>query len=132
MPPTPTEIAEYLGIDRDEVVEAIVASSGYSTLSTDTSSGADDDYKSIANTLGADDRNLDKILDVETVRPLLAALPEREQVVLRLRFFEEMTQTQVAEVVGVSQMHVSRLLAKSLATLRRQIDAAPVGMRPAV
>ena len=66
------------------------------------------------------DANFDKVLDVQTVRPLLAALPEREQTVLMLRFFENMTQTQIAQRVGISQMHVSRLLARSLSTLRQQ------------
>lgn len=124
--PTPTEIAEYLNVDRDEVVQTIVAGSGYSTLSTDMPTNADDDYRSVANTFGDMDANLDKVLDVETVRPLLEALPERQQTILRMRFFEDMSQTQIAEAVGVSQMHVSRLLAKSLATLRKQIDTAPL------
>src|SRR6476620_721659 len=73
------------------------------------------------------DANLDKVLDVETVRPLVAALPERLQTVLLLRFFENMTQTQIAERLGISQMHVSRLLAQSLATLRQRAQTlAPV------
>ena len=63
---------------------------------------------------GALDANLEKVVDIETVRPLLEALPERELTVLRLRFFENMTQTQIAERLGISQMHVSRLLARSL------------------
>ena len=58
----------------------------------------------------------------EALRPLLEALPERERMVLVLRFFESMTQTQIAERVGISQMHVSRLLAKSLARLRDQLE----------
>jgi RNA polymerase sigma-B factor len=128
--PTPTEIAEHLGIDREEVVQAIVAGSGYSTLSTDLAPSSDDDYRSVANTFGQVDDRLEKVLDIETVRPLLAALPERQQVILRMRFFEDMSQTQIAEAIGVSQMHVSRLLARSLATLRKQIDATPLE-RPA-
>jgi RNA polymerase sigma-B factor len=128
--PTPTELAEYLGIDREEVVQTIVAGSGYSTLSTDTPSSADDDYRSVANTFGDIDSNLEKVLDIETVRPLLAALPERQQTILRMRFFEDMSQTQIAEAIGVSQMHVSRLLAKSLATLRKRVDAPPTLRMP--
>ena len=62
--------------------------------------------------------NLGKVLDVETVRPLIAALPDRERTVVRLRFFEDMTQTQIADQIGCSQMHVSRLLAKALNHLR--------------
>ena len=76
----------------------------------------------ILDTLGAADLNLDQIEDREALRPLLAALPERERTVLLLRFFDSLTQTQIAERVGVSQMHVSRLLAKSLARLRDELE----------
>ena len=68
------------------------------------------------------DTGLDQIEDREALRPMLEALPERERTVLVLRFFESMTQTQIAERVGISQMHVSRLLAKSLARLRDQLE----------
>jgi RNA polymerase sigma-B factor len=67
------------------------------------------------------------VIALETVRPLIAALPQREQTVLTLRFFQNMTQTQIAERMGYSQMHVSRLITKALATLRNQVrepDAA--------
>jgi RNA polymerase sigma-B factor len=118
--PTASEIASHLGIDREEVVQAQIASSAYSTLSSDAPGlgAGDDEERAVSDSFGALDANLDKVLDIETVRPLLAALPERQRTVLMLRFFENMTQTQIAERVGVSQMHVSRLLARSLATLR--------------
>jgi RNA polymerase sigma-B factor len=121
--PTASEIATHLGIDREEVVQAQIASTAYSTRSSDAPTGAndDDDGRSVTNMLGDLDANLEKVLDVETVRPLLAALPERDQTVLKLRFFANMTQTQIAERLGISQMHVSRLLARSLAALRRQV-----------
>jgi RNA polymerase sigma-B factor len=64
---------------------------------------------------------MEKVLDVETARPLIAALPEQQRTVLMFRFFEEMTQDQIAERIGYSQMHVSRLLARALATLRSQV-----------
>ena len=123
--PTASEIAGHLGLDRDEVVQAQIASSAYSTLSSDApgpGAAGDDDGRSIRNSFGDLDANLDKVLDVETVRPLLAALPERQQAVLMLRFFGNMTQTQIAERLGISQMHVSRLLSRSLATLRDQVQ----------
>ena len=82
----------------------------------------DDDARAIADTLGDVDASLDRIENQEALRPLLEALPERERMVLILRFFESMTQTQIAERVGISQMHVSRLLAKSLARLRDQLE----------
>jgi len=119
--PTATEIANYLGIDREEVIEAVIAGSAYSTLSSDRAARADGSYLPLRETLGDVDTSLDKVLDIETVRPLLARLSERDRIVLRLRFFEEMTQTQIAERLGISQMHVSRLLARALTTLRDQV-----------
>ncbi|WP_442007103.1 SigB/SigF/SigG family RNA polymerase sigma factor [Mycobacterium sp. 2YAF39] len=121
--PTASEIASHLGLDREEVVQAQIAATAYSTLSSDTPApgvGGDDDGLPVSNRIGAIDDNLEKVLDVETARPLLAKLPARQQTVLRLRFFENMTQTQIAERLGISQMHVSRLLARSLAELRDQ------------
>lgn len=120
--PTASEIADHLGVDREEVVQAQIASSAYSTLSSDAPAnpGGSDDGQPLSKVFGDLDANLDKVLDIEVVRPLLAALSEREQIVLRLRFFESMTQTQIAERLGISQMHVSRLLARSLAKLRTQ------------
>jgi RNA polymerase sigma-B factor len=82
---------------------------------------SDTEHRAIGDTLGDVDPNLDKVLALQTVRPLIAALPEREQTVLTLRFFENLTQTQIAERMGYSQMHVSRLIAKALATLREQV-----------
>jgi RNA polymerase sigma-B factor len=121
--PTATELAAELGMERDEVVEGLVAGSSYNTLSIDTGGGSDDDdARAIADTLGDVDAGMDRIEDREALRPLLEALPERERMVLVLRFFESMTQTQIAERVGISQMHVSRLLAKSLARLRDQLQ----------
>jgi RNA polymerase sigma-B factor len=121
--PTATELAAELGMDRAEVVEGLVAGSSYNTLSIDSGSGSDDDdARAIADTLGDADAGLDRIEDREALRPLLEALPERERTVLVLRFFDSMTQTQIAARVGISQMHVSRLLAKSLTRLRDQLE----------
>ncbi|MGV0808765.1 RNA polymerase sigma factor SigF [Mycolicibacterium setense] len=120
--PTASELAEELDMDREEVIEGLVAGSSYNTLSIDSGGGGDEDAPAIVDTLGDLDDGLDQIENRETLRPLLAQLPERERTVLLLRFFESMTQTQIAERVGVSQMHVSRLLAKSLARLRDQLQ----------
>jgi len=120
--PTPSELAAELEIDREEIVEGLVAGSSYNTLSIDGAGGGTDEAPAIADTLGDVDLNLDQIENRESLRPLLASLPERERQVLLLRFFESMTQTQIAERVGISQMHVSRLLAKSLARLRDQLE----------
>jgi RNA polymerase sigma-B factor len=120
--PTPTELAAELEMDREEVVEGLIAGSSYNTMSIDGGGSGSEDAPAIADTLGDVDANLDRIENREALRPLLASLPERERTVLVLRFFESMTQTQIAERVGISQMHVSRLLAKSLAQLRDQLE----------
>ena len=84
--PNATEIAAHLGIDRDLVIDATFAGSNYSVLSTDSASVSDDTYPSVADRLGEIDARIDKVLQVETVRPLIAALPERQRTVLTLRF----------------------------------------------
>lgn len=122
--PTASEIAADLGIDRDEVVQAEIAFSCYACLSSDAPAraGDDDEGRLVGGAFGDFDANLDRVLEAETVRPLLAALPEREQLVIKLRFFENMTQTQIADRVGLSQMHVSRLLSRSLTALRQNVS----------
>ena len=120
--PTASELAAELEMDREEVLEGLIAGSSYNTLSIDSGGGGGDEgVPAIMDTLGDVDPRLDQIENRESLRPLLAALPERERTVLLLRFFESLTQTQIAERVGISQMHVSRLLAKSLARLRDQL-----------
>ena len=120
--PTASELAAELGEDREEVVQGLIAGSSYTTRSIDAGRDDDDDTQFLAGTLGESDSALDRIEDREALRPALAKLPEREREVLRLRFFKSMTQTQIAERVGVSQMHVSRLLARSLTTLRQELE----------
>lgn len=121
--PTPTELAKELETTRTEVVEGLVAGSSYNTLSIDgTTSSQEEDPRSLSDTLGSVDSGMERIESREALRPLLNSLPERERTVLVLRFFDSMTQTQIAERIGISQMHVSRLLAKSLARLREQLQ----------
>ena len=119
--PTATELAAELGIDRDEVLDGLMAGSSYKTTSIDGAAGSEE-RPSLAETLGDVDPGLEKVEYREALRPLLAELPERERTVLVLRFFESMTQSQIAAKVGISQMHVSRLLAKTLAQLREKLE----------
>jgi len=121
--PTVAEIAAHLGISEDDVIEGLEGAQAYSTSSLDAPVGGDDDAPMLADRLGDDDPSLETIEYRESLRPLLAALPSRERRILALRFFHGMTQSEIAEEVGVSQMHVSRLLAKSLATLREGLLA---------
>ncbi|WP_428342049.1 RNA polymerase sigma factor SigF [Mycobacterium sp.] len=121
--PTASELSRELEMDRAEVIEGLVAGSSYNTLSIDSGGGSgDEEARAIADTLGDVDTGLERIENREALRPLLEGLPERERTVLVLRFFDSMTQTQIAERVGISQMHVSRLLAKSLARLRDELE----------
>jgi RNA polymerase sigma-B factor len=118
--PKPSEIADELGVDRERVTEALEAAEAYSTVPLDAPVA---DGRPVAETLGSADDALERIDERQALRPLIAALPQRERTILMLRFFEERSQTQIAEEVGVSQMHVSRLLARTLADLREQLMA---------
>jgi RNA polymerase sigma-B factor len=120
--PTAGELAAHLDISREDVVESLLAAQAYRVHSIDAPiSGDDSTPRVIADTVGALDLNFDYITDLETVKPLLAALPEREQTVLYLRFFASMTQSQIADEIGISQMHVSRILERTLQMLREQL-----------
>ncbi len=120
--PTPGELAELLEVDRETIVESLIAAESYRTQSIDAPIGSDGGTpRMVSDTIGAIDVEFDRITDQETVRPLLAALPERERTVLYLRFFASMTQSQIAERIGVSQMHVSRILERTLRELRDKV-----------
>ncbi|WP_225447316.1 RNA polymerase sigma factor SigF [Streptacidiphilus sp. PB12-B1b] len=118
--PTVHELAERLGISEEEVLEGLESANAYSTLSLDVPD-TDDESPAVADTLGAEDDALEGVEYRESLKPLLAQLPQREQRILVLRFFRNMTQSQIAAEVGISQMHVSRLLARTLAQLRDRL-----------
>jgi RNA polymerase sigma-B factor len=121
--PTASELATELGVDRQDVVEALIAGNSYSTTSTDAAlpSAGGTDGLTFHERTGTLDRHLADLVDRESLRPLILGLPDRERTILALRFFEEKTQSQIAEQLGMSQMHVSRLLARTLAYLRREL-----------
>ncbi|WP_251020440.1 RNA polymerase sigma factor SigF [Streptomyces sp. ISL-98] len=118
--PTVHELAERLGISEEEVLEGLESANAYSTLSLDVPD-TDDDSPAVADTLGAEDEALEGVEYRESLKPLLEDLPPREKRILLLRFFGNMTQSQIAQEVGISQMHVSRLLARTLAQLRERL-----------
>ncbi|MBP0449577.1 MULTISPECIES: RNA polymerase sigma factor SigF [unclassified Kitasatospora] len=118
--PTVHELAEHLGISEEDVLEGLESANAYSTLSLDVPD-SDDESPAVADTLGATDEALEGVEYRESLKPLLAQLPPREQKILVLRFFRNMTQSQIAAEVGISQMHVSRLLARTLAQLREKL-----------
>ncbi|WP_435811391.1 SigB/SigF/SigG family RNA polymerase sigma factor [Streptomyces termitum] len=118
--PTVHELAERLGISEEEVLEGLESANAYSTLSLDVPD-TDDESPAVADTLGAEDEALEGVEYRESLKPLLEDLPPREKRILLLRFFGNMTQSQIAQEVGISQMHVSRLLARTLAQLRDKL-----------
>ena len=119
--PTVPQLAEHLGIGTDEVVEGIAAGSAYSTASLDAPLGPEGDGE---RQLGAEDEAFAHVSDSTLVEDLLATLPPREQEIVRLRFYEELSQSEIAERVGISQMHVSRLLRRSFEQMRERTDTA--------
>ena len=121
--PTVSELAETLGADRDEVIDAMLAANAYLVRSIDMPTDGDGQRSAGADTLGQLDARIELITDREAVRSLLAALSRRERTVLTLRYFAGMTQTEIAERIGLSQMHVSRILASTLAHLRQELSA---------
>jgi RNA polymerase sigma-B factor len=119
--PTIPEIAAAAGVSEEEVLEAMEAGQAYRFTSLDAPVPGEDGG-SLATTLGEDD---DSMVDVEhrvALSPLLAKLPARQQKIIHLRFFEGLTQSEIASRLGISQMHVSRLLARSLAQLRQDAE----------
>ncbi|MFC9745898.1 RNA polymerase sigma factor SigF [Streptomyces niveus] len=118
--PTVHELAERLGISEEEVLEGLESANAYSTLSLDVPD-TDDESPAVADTLGSEDEALESVEYRESLKPLLEDLPPREKRILLLRFFGNMTQSQIAQEVGISQMHVSRLLARTLAQLREKL-----------
>ncbi|BBC33067.1 putative RNA polymerase sigma-F factor [Streptomyces graminofaciens] len=118
--PTVHELAQKLAISEEEVLEGLESANAYSTLSLDVPD-TDDESPAVADTLGAEDEALEGVEYRESLKPLLEDLPPREKRILLLRFFGNMTQSQIAQEVGISQMHVSRLLARTLAQLREKL-----------
>ncbi|MFF3564657.1 SigB/SigF/SigG family RNA polymerase sigma factor [Streptomyces sp. NPDC002574] len=117
--PTPAELAAYLGLSEQEVRQGIVASNGYTASSLDVPLDRDDEAGgSYAEHHGGTDPALDGVEDMAALKPLIARLGERDRLLLRMRFREEMTQSQIGLALGLSQMHVSRLLSHILTRLR--------------
>ncbi len=123
--PTVAEIAAKIGVTDEEVIEGLESANAYTTLSLDASDSAEDSALSMLDTIGEDDEALEHVENRESLKPLLEALDPREKHILTLRFFRGMTQSQIAAEIGVSQMHVSRLLNKTLAQLRERLTEDP-------
>jgi RNA polymerase sigma-B factor len=123
--PTPAEVAAEVEIPVELVLEAQEASVAYEASSLDAPrSSEDSDGDTYAESVGADDESYEQIEYIQTIAPTLRAMPERDRLVLKLRFEDDLTQSEIAEQIGVSQMHVSRLIRRALTRLRTVADAA--------
>ncbi|WP_345643131.1 SigB/SigF/SigG family RNA polymerase sigma factor [Streptomyces tremellae] len=119
--PSPARIAEHCGLTEREVRRGMGAQGSFSALSLDAPAlGQDGEGSALQELLGEDDPAYGLVEEREAVRPCLRELPDRERRILYLRYFRDMTQSSIAEELGVSQMHVSRLISRTCARLRSQ------------
>ncbi|MFJ9523155.1 SigB/SigF/SigG family RNA polymerase sigma factor [Kitasatospora sp. NPDC101801] len=123
--PTVAELAAHVGLSQEEVVEGLNAANAHTTDSLNQPASEDDEGPgALAARFGKTDDRFGLIENLVSLRPLIATLPERDRLILSLRFTHEMTQSQIGEHLGLSQMHVSRLLARILTRLRVGLEAA--------
>lgn len=126
-PPTVAALSEYLELSTEEVLDGLHAGEAYDAASLNAPRPGDEDEggSSYLDTIGTDDERLGRVDDAATIFAAAAELPERERQILYLRFAKDLTQTEIADVIGVSQMQISRLLRKSLSKLRELTEASP-------
>jgi RNA polymerase sigma-B factor len=120
--PTIPELAKAAGVQEEEVLEALESGRAYSTLSLSVGGGGDDDDLDPLESIGTEEHQYEVSEDRALLAPGFRALDERERKILQLRFFDGLTQSQIAQQVGISQMHVSRLIRRSLEKIRDAID----------
>jgi RNA polymerase sigma-B factor len=123
--PTIPELAKAAGVEEEEVLEALESGRAYSSLSLSQGSGGGDDEDDLdpLESLGTEEHQYEVSEDRAVLAPGFAVLDDRERTILHLRFFEGLTQSQIAQQVGISQMHVSRLIRRSLEKIRDEIAA---------
>jgi RNA polymerase sigma-B factor len=117
--PTVADLAARLELSEEDILEGLEANHAYRAVSLQTPLHTDDGETELGEMIGSADNDLEQTENRVALEPLLAALPAREQKLLTMRFFGNLTQSQIAEAMGISQMHVSRLIAQALTTLRR-------------
>jgi RNA polymerase sigma-B factor len=123
--PTPHEVADCIGVSVEEVLEAMDAARAFDAVSLDTPRGPEGAEGAVyAETVGADDAAYETVEYNAVIAPTMAALPQRDRLILRLRFERDFTQSEIAERLGISQMHVSRIIRRSLERLRTVAEAA--------
>ncbi|MEU9736747.1 RNA polymerase sigma factor SigF [Streptomyces sp. NPDC048002] len=118
--PKVSELAALMNLSEDEVIEAQIAANGYNSASLDAAitGDADEGEAALSEFIGEEDTALELVENIHALAPLVAELDERDRLILHLRFVEERTQAQIGEQLGVSQMHISRLITRILARLR--------------
>jgi RNA polymerase sigma-B factor len=124
--PMVSELAALMNLSEEEVIEARIAANGYTSSSLDAPMGgadSSDGEGAFADLIGAEDPAMERVEDFHALAPLITALNERDRQILHFRFVDELTQSQIGERLGVSQMHVSRLLSRALASLRKGLLA---------
>jgi RNA polymerase sigma-B factor len=121
--PTVADLATHLNVTEEEVIDGLESGHAYNTLSLDAPMVDEEAGTSLADMLGGPDPEIAAVERREALKPVIALLPERQQRIIAMRFFGNMTQSQIAEALGISQMHVSRLLAQSLRVLREALLA---------
>jgi RNA polymerase sigma-B factor len=119
--PTVPEIAKILDISEEEAVEVLGAFDAYRPMSLDTPVGDEEDAETYGDLIGGEDDAIEEAVDHIAVRPLLDKLPERERMILLYRFYGNKTQTEIADLMNLSQMHVSRLISRTLAELQQEL-----------
>jgi len=127
--PTPRQLARHLDVSEDQVIEALTAWEHYSSLSLDAPVAADEDRVTLADTLSDPGDMSEAVENSEALMPLVEQLPERERFILLQTFYGNKSQSAIAAMLGISQMHVSRLLARALRRLREQMLDVPPAQR---
>jgi RNA polymerase sigma-B factor len=122
--PTVSDIAAHLGVSEEDVIEGLDSGHAYRALSLHAPVAGDEASTELADLIGGLDPDMANVEDREALRPLIARLPVREQKIIAMRFFGNMTQSQIAAELGISQMHVSRLLSHALGVLREGLGNA--------
>ena len=120
--PTVADIAVHLGVTEEDVLEGLEGARAYNATSLSTPISADGTTE-LGDTLGGEDAEFELAETRVALGPAMATLDEREQKILTLRFYGNLTQSQIADQIGISQMHVSRLLTKALTKLRGQLGS---------
>ncbi|MGV2914924.1 SigB/SigF/SigG family RNA polymerase sigma factor [Streptomyces alfalfae] len=132
--PTVAQIAEHTHLSEEDVLTGMEAIDSFRAVSLDaqlSDQGTGDESFALADVLGVDEPRYDAVIAREAVKPCLVRLPERERRILNMRFFHDMTQTRIAEELGISQMHVSRLIARACKRVRAHVENEPVQQRTA-